>query len=121
MSSVMPTGPGRRRLPAMCAVVCAVLIGVLCAGCASNPQTMLDSTMYSWLGQSRDALVRAWGPPVREKPLLTGGSLLLYYNNDPQSDAPWDRTFASALQRCRMEVETDARGRIVRWQYRSSC
>jgi hypothetical protein len=99
----------------------AVAIGVLLLSCGQNRKAVLDSALSSWVGQPRDALVRAWGPPNREEPLSTGGSLLIYHSGERQSDAPEGETVAGMLQRCRTEIETDSYGKVVRWQHHGQC
>lgn len=99
----------------------AVTIGVLLLNCSPSRHKALDSIMYSWAGQHRDDLVRAWGPPIKEMQSTTGGSLLIYHSDERQSDAPGDDTFRGMLQRCRVEVETDSSGKIVMWRYQSQC
>jgi hypothetical protein len=99
----------------------AVAIGVLLLSCGSNRREVLDSAISSWVGQPRDALVRAWGPPIRETPLSTGGSLLIYHSGERQGDAPGGDTVAGMLQRCRTEIETDSYGKVVRWRHQSQC
>src|SRR5574337_243762 len=95
----------------------AASIGLLFLGCGPNQKEVLDSVMHSWIGQHRDALVRAWGPPIKETPVATGGSLLIYHSAGKESDAPEGNTFRDMLQRCRTEVETDIYGKIVRWRH----
>src|SRR5215470_8470982 len=85
---------------------------VSCSPSGHATRATLDGMMYSWLGKPRAELVRAWGPPIREIPLTTGGSLLIYHDGG-------DRV--SALQRCGLEVETDAHQKIVAWRYQSAC
>ena len=104
----------RARLP----ISLALALSVALMSCNPSGRATLDGIMYSWVGQSRDALVRAWGPPIREIPLTTGGSLLIYHDAGRQDEAiRGDRV--SALQRCRLEVETDASQKIVAWRYQS--
>jgi len=94
----------------------ALVLSVLLASCNPSSHTTLDGIMYSWVGQSRDALERAWGPPFREVPLKTGGSLLIYHDTGRQNEAlGGDRV--SAMQKCRLEVETNAYQKIVAWRY----
>lgn len=102
-------------------VTLAVTIGLLLLNCSPSRHKALDSMMYSWAGQHRDDLVRAWGPPVREMQSTTGGSLLIYHSEERTSDEPGDATFRGMLQRCRVEVETDPSGKIVMWRYQSQC
>jgi hypothetical protein len=99
----------------------ALAIGVLLLSCGSNRKEVLDSALSSWVGQPRDELVRAWGPPSRETPLSTGGSLLLYHSGERQSEAPEGNTVAGMLQRCRTEIETDSYGKVVRWRHQGQC
>ena len=99
----------------------AVAIGVLLLSCGSNRKAVLDSALSSWVGTHRDALVRAWGPPIEETRLSTGGSLLIYHSGERQSDAAGGDTLADMLQRCRTEIETDTYGKIVRWRHQGQC
>ena len=96
----------------------ALALSVCLMSCNPSGHATLDGIMYSWAGKSRDELVRAWGPPVRETPLTTGGSLLIYHDNVRQNEALGGER-VSALQRCRLEVETDASQKIVAWRYQS--
>lgn len=77
--------------------------------------------MFSWVGQPRDALVRAWGPPLQEEQLSTGGRLLIYHSGERSSEAPGKETFSGLLQRCGMEIETDSSGKIARWRHQRDC
>jgi len=98
----------------------ALALSVSLVSCTPSGRATLDGIMYSWLGKPRAELVRAWGPPVREIPLTTGGSLLIYHDANRQNKAlTGDRV--SALQQCRLEVETDAYQKIVAWRYQSDC
>jgi len=98
----------------------ALALSVALMSCNPSGHATLDGIMYSWVGQPRDALVRAWGPPIREIPLRTGGSLLIYHDANRQNEAiGGDRV--SALQSCRLEVETDASQKIVAWRYLNNC
>jgi hypothetical protein len=93
----------------------ALALTVLLASCNPSAHTTLDGIMYSWVGQPRNALERAWGPPFRV-PLKTGGSLLIYHDTARQNEAVGgDRV--SAMQKCRLEVETDVYQKIVAWRY----
>ena len=97
-----------------------LVLSVYLVSCNPSGRATLDSIMYSWVGKPRDELVRAWGPPIREIPLTTGGSLLIYHDATRQNEAlGGDRV--SALQQCRLEVETDAYNKIVAWRYLSEC
>lgn len=98
----------------------ALALSVSLLSCNPSGHATLDGIMYSWIGKPRDELVRAWGPPIREIPLTTGGSLLIYHDATRQNEAlTGDRV--SALQRCRLEVETNAYQKIVAWRYQSDC
>jgi hypothetical protein len=99
----------------------AVAISILLLSCGSNRKEVLDSALSSWVGSHRDALVRAWGPPIQEKPLSTGGSLLIYHTGERVPDAVGGETLVGMLQRCRTEIETDSSGKVVRWQHRAQC
>jgi len=98
----------------------ALALSVPLVSCNPNEHATLDSIMYSWVGKPRAELVRAWGPPIREIPLKTGGSLLIYHDAAKQNEAlTGDRV--SALQVCRLEVETNAYQKIVAWRYQNGC
>ena len=99
----------------------ALALSVLFVSCRPSGQAALDGIMHSWAGQPRDALVRAWGPPIREIPLTTGGSLLIYHRAEQQNEALRGDREASALQRCGLEVETDQYQKIVGWRYQREC
>lgn len=99
----------------------ALALGVHLLSCRPSGQAALDGIMQSWVGQPRDVLVRAWGPPIREIPLTTGGSLLIYHRAERQNEPLGGDREASAVQRCRLEVETDAYQKIVSWRYQSEC
>jgi hypothetical protein len=106
------------RMRVSCSVSLALALSVPLVSCNPSGHATLDGIMYSWVGKPRDALVRAWGPPIREIPLATGGSLLIYHDAERQNEAlGGDRV--GALQRCRLEVETDAYQKIVAWRYLS--
>jgi hypothetical protein len=90
----------------------ALVLGVCLVSCNPSGHATLDGIMYSWAGKPRDELVRAWGPPVREIPLTTGGSVL---SDSERQNGTLERV--SALQRCRLEVETDAYKKIVAWRF----
>jgi len=94
---------------------------VLLLSCSSSRQGELDGVMYSWVGQPREALERAWGPPMREIPLTTDGRLLIYHTDQRQDNVPPDDAVRTMLQRCRLEVETDRYGKIVSWRFQSEC
>ena len=99
----------------------AVAIGVLLLSCGPSRKEVLDSALYSWMGHPREALVRAWGPPIRETPLSTGGSLLIYHSGERESDVSRGDTVAGMLQRCKTEIETDSSGKVVRWRHQGQC
>jgi hypothetical protein len=99
----------------------AVAIGVLLLSCGPSRKEVLDSALSSWMGQPRDALVRAWGPPIRETPLSTGGTLLIYHGGERQNDETGGSTVVGMLQRCRTEIETDSYGKVVRWRHQGQC
>ena len=113
--------PKGRRMHARLSVSLALVLSVSLASCRPSGQAALDGIMYSWVGQPRDAFERAWGPPIREIPLTTGGSLLIYHRAEQQNEALGGDREASALQRCRVEVETDKYRRIVGWRYQGEC
>jgi hypothetical protein len=106
---------------ALYSVSLGLALSVHLLSCRPSGQAGLDGIMYSWAGQPRDALVRAWGPPIREIPLTTGGSLLIYHRAEGQNEALGGDPEASAVRRCRLEVETDAYQKIVSWRYQSEC
>ena len=108
-------------MSALLSISLTLVISVLLLSCGPSQQGFLDSTMYSWVGHHRNDLVRAWGPPIQDKPLSTGGTLLVYHSSERQRDAQGNDTLRDMLQRCRMEIETDSSGKIVRWQYQSQC
>src|SRR5215813_5460880 len=98
----------------------ALALSVPLVSCNPSGRATLDGMMYSWLGKPRAELVRAWGPPIREIPLTTGESLLIYHDATRQNEAlTGDRV--SALQQCGLEVETNADQKIVAWRYQSDC
>jgi len=99
----------------------ALVLSVQLMGCRPSGQATLDGIMYSWVGQPRDAFERAWGPPIREIPLTTGGSLLIYHRPEQQNEALGGDREASASKRCRVEIETDKYQKIVGWRYQSEC
>lgn len=86
------------------------VIGVLLAGCST-----LDDKMGRYLGESRDKLVKDWGPPSEEELLKKGGRRLVYLEQRPLAYA--SKHVDTSLRICEKAFVTDSRGTIKSYSH----
>lgn len=87
--------------------VCLLLALVLLGGC-----TTLNDRMQTWIGQPRDRLISAYGPPDQETKLNDGGASLVYVQQLAGGSGN-SGNYSYSSSTCRMIFTADGRGVVT--------
>ena len=104
-------------------IVLVLLLLVLGCGPSQAELRRQESTntMNSWLGATRDQVIRAWGVPSQEAPLNDGGTILLYHSGGGQAFVPLMGTIVGVPISCDRTFIFGPDLRVVNWRTRGNC